>query len=271
MSSLPPSRVTMRRARIDPVVGIVPSAANGAVVAAEAGGVEVAAIAGTLVKDLSAAMAQKPSRHKSGSNRLLRRPPTIGRPRVATQIRPLNSLSHRRTSALSRRAATKVSHRAVMTSNDRHRKQRPGRRRVVLKGSSSYGRLHPPTAQHTAPGETTRTLAAIAKMTEQAAGSLLSQVENVLESSRSPVIGIRHFIYPQVGRKFEEQPYALPILRRCASPQVRQVGAIHREDEIEARKILADDLACPQSAHVKPASARCHQGTLIGRLPDVPV
>ena len=66
MSSLPPSRVTTRRARIDPVVGIVPSAANGAVAAAEAGDVGVAAIAGTLVKDLPAAMAQKPSRHKTG-------------------------------------------------------------------------------------------------------------------------------------------------------------------------------------------------------------
>src|SRR5262245_30047618 len=108
-------------------------------------------------------------------------------------------------------------------------------------------------------------------MAEQAAGRLLSQVEDVLESSRSSVVRIRHFINPEIRGKFEKQSYALTVLPRGASLQIGQVGAIHRQDEIEAGEILADDLARSPAAHIQPASARRRHGTLIGWLADMPV
>ena len=84
------------------------------------------------------------------------------------------------------------------------------------------------------PDATTEALFSFANVAEQAACGLLSEIQNFLEARFSAVVGVWDFVDSRVGRKFQEQADPLSILCGCASPQVRQVGTIHRQDEIES-------------------------------------
>ena len=77
-----------------------------------------------------------------------------------------------------------------------------------------------------------------------------SEIEHFLEARFAAVVRVRNLIDSRVGRKLQEQAHPLSILCGCAAPQVRQVGTIHRQDEIESLEILAGDLARAQSTRI---------------------
>jgi len=67
-----------------------------------------------------------------------------------------------------------------------------------------------------------------AQVLEHADGSLLDEVEHLLEAVARAVIGIRHFDASNLRRELEQQPHTPAILDGADFEQCRAVELIHR-------------------------------------------
>ena len=81
-------------------------------------------------------------------------------------------------------------------------------------------------------------------MVQKRSGCLLHHVENVLETRRIAVVGIRNFILAQMRRELEQQMYTALQAARADSEKIFVVLAIHRQQVIKFPEIVFADTPC---------------------------
>jgi len=106
-------------------------------------------------------------------------------------------------------------------------------------------------------------------MREHAGYGLLDQIEDVLETVRTAVVGIRHIGTAQMWCELEQETYAIAILRRAYLEQRYAVQLVHRDDELEVLEVALVHPSRTLRAQIHTAPLRRALRARIGRISDV--
>jgi hypothetical protein len=81
-----------------------------------------------------------------------------------------------------------------------------------------------------------------ANVREQRRARALGELEHRFEAVGAAEVGIGHFAKSEFGDEIEQQPEAARVIRRLQCAQIAQIAQIHRQDVVEPREVVDDDL-----------------------------
>jgi hypothetical protein len=106
---------------------------------------------------------------------------------------------------------------------------------------------------------------------EKTAGGGLDQVERVIETLASAKERIGHVPRPRLRREIEKLADFVPRLFGGELRELLIVGAVHRQQEIEAVVVGACHLPCALARNIDAAMAGRLLGARVGRLARMPI